>query len=136
MKHNMFREFALIVVAALALAACGKNPAAPEITLTEVGHENTHVAVAGDEMHLEADIEAEGLVKMISLHINDEEHNSYRLDTVFADGKYVGVRNVEFHEHIDIPASCTPGRYKLRLAVLDQEGQTTEASDYFNVVIQ
>lgn len=135
MKHNMFKTFALVTAVTLVLGACSKT-AAPVVTFTEVGHENSHTVVAGDELHLEADIEAEGIVREISLHIEDVSHHSFIMDTLIADGNYVGVRNTEFHEHIDIPATSAPGRYSVELAVSDREGQTSSASDSFTVVAQ
>lgn len=135
MKHNMFRTIALVAAATLALGACSKS-AAPVVTFTEVGHENSHSVVAGDELHLEATIEAEGMVKEIALHIEDENHYSFIMDTLITDGNYIGVRNTEFHKHIDIPATSAPGHYSVELAVTDREGQTTVANDSFTIVSQ
>lgn len=132
---QLTRRMAMLFVAALTLSvttACDKT-AAPVITLTEVGHENSHVATIGDDMHLEADIVAEGLVKAIYVEMHMEE-GEYEIEASYTDGKYIGVRNTEFHEHIDIPADTPEGEYHLHFTVTDQEGQQSEVEDHVDVV--
>lgn len=136
MKRNILRNTVIVAFALMAMTACGNDPAAPVVTLNEVEHENSHSVVAGDDLHLEANIVAEGIVKSITLHVSDDKHASFVMDTAFVDSKYIGVRNVELHEHIDIPAMCVAGRYSLMLSVADREGQVTEAGDSFMVVEQ
>ena len=133
MKTNIIIRFLAIVTLVAGLAACQKNPAAPKITLTEVGHENSGKAEQGDDMHLEADILAEGLIKSIRVEIH-QESGSYEIEKSYTTGKYIGVKNTEFHEHIDIPAEAPLGKYHLHLTVADNEGQTATVEAYVEVI--
>ena len=133
MKTNIIIRFLAIVTLVAGLAACQKNPSAPKITLTEVGHENSGKAEQGDDIHLEADILAEGLVKSIYVEIH-QESGSYEIEKSFTTGKYIGVKNTEFHEHIDIPAEAPLGEYHLHFTVTDNEGQTATAEAHVEVI--
>ena len=98
-----------------------------------MGHDNSKTAMRGDDMHLEADILAEGLIKRIDVEIHQED-GSFEIEKSYTEGKYVGVKNVEFHEHIDIPADAPLGEYHLHFTVTDQKGQTTVAETHVEVV--
>lgn len=131
MKTNIFKTLIVAFAAITILAACNKEEektAAPVITLTEVGHENSHRATPGDDMHLEADIVAEGLINAINVELHLEEGGDYEIEKSYTEGKYIGVRNTEFHEHIDIPADAPNGEYHLHFTVTDREGQQTSAT--------
>ena len=132
MKTNIIRFLAIVSLVA-ALAACQKKPAVPTIVLTEVGHENSGKAEQGDDMHLEADILAEGLIKSIYVGIH-QESGSYEIGKSYTTGKYIGVKNTEFHEHIDIPTDAPLGKYHLHLTVEDNEGQTATVEAYVEVI--
>lgn len=126
-----------ISVLSLGFVACDKDDdstAKPVITLTEVGHENSKTATAGDDMHLEADIVAEGLIARIDIEIHLEEGGDYEIELSYTDGKYIGVRNTEFHEHIDIPADAPAGEYHLHFTVTDKAGQQTTVESDVNIV--
>lgn len=133
MKTNIILRFLAIVTLVAGFAACQKNPSAPKITLTEVGHENSGKAEQGDDLHLEADIVAEGLIKSIHVEIH-RENGSYEIEKSYTEGKYVGVKNTEFHEHINIPADAPLGEYHLHLTVTDNEGQTATAEAHVEVI--
>ena len=133
MKTNNIIRLLAIVTLVAAFAACRKTPSAPKITLTEVGHENTGKAEQGDDLHLEADILAEGLVKSIYVEIH-QESGSYEIEKSYTTGKYIGVKNTEFHEHIDIPAEAPLGEYHLHFTVTDNEGQTATAEAHVEVI--
>lgn len=126
----------LAAAAALTFFAtsCSKEetPAKPVITLTEVGHDNAKHVMRGADLHLEADILAEGLIKRIDVEIHQE--GNYEIEKSYTDSKYVGVKNVEFHEHIDIPAEAPLGEYHLHFTVTDQQGQTTLAETHIEVI--
>jgi hypothetical protein len=123
----------LVGLSMLALTSCEKDkedktPAKPVVEITEVGsHDGPEGQVtAGDELHLEAEITAEGLIAKIEVEIHQEEGGSFEIEETFgADSKYFGLKNAEFHEHIDIPAEAPAGEYHLHLTVTDQTGQTT-----------
>ncbi|MBE6332092.1 MAG: DUF4625 domain-containing protein [Bacteroidales bacterium] len=135
-KNHIIALF-FISVLSLVFAACNNDDddtAKPVITLTEVGHENSKTATAGDDMHLEADIVAEGLIARIDIEIHMEEGGDYEIECSYTDGKYIGVRNTEFHEHIDIPADAPAGEYHLHFTVTDKAGQQTTAESDVNIV--
>ena len=87
----------------------------------------------GDDMHLEADIVAEGLIKRIDVEIHKED-GSYEIEKAYTEGKYIGVKNTEFHEHIDIPAEAPLGEYHLHFTVTDKKGRTALAEAHIEVV--
>ena len=133
MKKNTLIRLITLFIIILAFAACSKTPAAPEIILTEVGHGNGKTAEQGDDLHLEADIVAEGLIKGIFVEIH-QENGSFKLEESYTAGKYIGVKNTEFHEHIDIPANAPLGEYHLHFTVTDQQGQRTQAEAHIEVI--
>lgn len=97
----------------------------PVITLSEIGLENSKTAVAGSDLHLEGDIVAEGLIAKIEIEIHKEGDGEYEIEQSYTEGKYIGVRNTTFHEHLDIPAEAPAGEYHLHFTVTDQLGNTT-----------
>lgn len=101
------------------------NPAKPVINLTEIGSENSKKGVAGSDLHLEGSIIADGLIKQIDVEIHQENGGSFKIEKSYKDGKYIGVKNADFHEHLDIPADAPAGDYHLHFTVTDQFGQTT-----------
>ncbi|MDR0698931.1 MAG: DUF4625 domain-containing protein [Tannerella sp.] len=116
----------------LVFSSCKKDeplPEKPVITITEVGSHDMPEGIvkAGDELHLEAEIVAEGSIARIDVEIHQEEGGSFEIEKSYVDGKYIGVKNVEFHEHIDIPGEAPAGEYHLHLTVTDKEGQSTTA---------
>lgn len=133
MKTIILLRFIAIITLVTGFAACQKNPSAPKIILTEVGHENGGKAEQGDDLHLEADIVAEGLIQRIHVEIH-QENGSYEIEKNYTTGKYIGVKNTEFHEHIDIPSDAPLGAYHLHFTVTDNEGQTATAKAHLEVI--
>ena len=135
MKINTILSLAAAAALLLSATSCNKEEttAKPTVNLTEVGHDNEKVAMRGDDLHLEADILAEGLIKRIDVEIHQED-GTYEIEKSYTEGKYVGVKNVEFHEHIDIPAEAPLGEYHLHFTVTDQKGQTTLAEAHIDVI--
>ena len=134
---NMSLMTALITVFTLSFTACGNDdeqPAKPVINLTEIGHDNSKHVHPGQDLHLEGDIVAQGLIKRIDIEIHQEEGGSYKIKQSFTEGKYVGVRNVEFHEHIDIPANAPIGEYHMHFTVTDQCGQQTTVESHLEII--
>jgi uncharacterized membrane protein len=132
MKKNVNSAILFLTsLSMLALSSCEKDetiPAKPVITITEVGsHDAPESKVkAGDELHLEAEIVAEGSIARIDVEIHQEEGGGFEIEKSYTD-KYVGVKNVVFHEHIDIPTEAPAGEYHLHLTVTDKEGQSATA---------
>jgi hypothetical protein len=130
----------LLGLSTLALSSCGKDddtPAKPTVIITEVGSHDTPegVIAAGDDLHLEAEIVAEGKIAEISVVIHQEEGGNFEINKTYgADSKYYDLKNADFHEHIDIPADAPLGEYHLHLTVKDHEGQTATAEAEFEIV--
>ena len=135
MKKHTFILLATAVVLAFVSVSCKKDApvARPQVTLTEVGHENSFEAMRGDDLHLEADILSEGRISRIDVEIHQEDGN-YEIVKTYTEGKYIGVKNVDFHEHIDIPADAPLGGYHLHFTVSDREGNTTLAEAHLQVI--
>lgn len=111
------------------LSSCDNNEAPsftrPVATLTEVGEENCKEAIAGHDLHLEGDLLAEALIARIEATVASADGQHIVVNKSWTEGKYIGVKNCTFHEHIDIPASTPAGAYKLTFVVIDKLGQST-----------
>lgn len=140
MKNIKFMSLlmAFLCASTMFLTSCGDDdddlPAKPSITLTEVGHDNTKHCHPGHDLHLEADVVAEGLIQRIDVEIHEENGGSFKIEKSYTDGKYIGIRNTEFHEHIDIPAEAPLGEYHLHFTVTDKNGQQTTVESELNIV--
>ena len=121
----------LFCVFSLVLSSCDSNDdpqpsvAKPVAALAEVGEENSKEATAGKDLHLEGDLEAEGLIARIDVTIATADCKTTIVQQSYTDGKYIGVRNTTFHEHLDIPANAAAGAYKVTLVVTDKLGQSS-----------
>lgn len=109
------------------------NPAKPVINLTEVGSENNKTGIAGSDLHLEGSIVADGTIKQIDIEIHQEGSGNFKIEKSYKDGKYIGVKNADFHEHIDIPGDAPAGDYHLHFTVTDVFGQTTTAESELTI---
>ena len=138
MKNLKFMSLMLALVSytTIALTSCGNDddPAKPTINLTEVGHNNSKHVHPGHDLHVEAKAVAEGLVKRIDIEIHQEGGGTFKIATAYTEGKYIGVRNIEFHEHIDIPANAPLGKYHMHFVVTDQRGLQAIAESHLEVI--
>jgi hypothetical protein len=124
----------ITVILSLSIMSCDKDESddvkPPIITTWEFGYENTGVAYAGSDLHIEAQIEAEGKVNTIQVTIHPEEehknlmHEEWEVDTTYT--KFAGVINPTFHEHLDVPAEADTGNYHFHFIIVDMEGNVTE----------
>lgn len=124
----------------LFFSSCEKDEAAadPVINLTELGYDNSKVAFLGTDLHIEADIVAEGTIDKVTIEIHPEgEHDpsghdhGWEFEAPF--DKFSGMKNATFHEHIDIPVTAEAGDYHFHFAVTDLEGQQTVAETELEV---
>lgn len=119
----------LCCVLSMVMASCdnsdGPTVAKPVVVLTEVGEENSKEATAGKDLHLEGDLEAEGLIARIDVTIATADGKTTIVSKSYTEGKYIGVRNTTFHEHLDIPADAPEGEYHIRFTVTDADGHAT-----------
>ena len=127
-KNLLFKAILIFGLCMFIFSSCKNddpnNAAKPVINLTEIGAENSKTVTAGSDLHLEGEIIAESLIKRIDIEIHQKQGGDFKITQSFIDGKYIGVKNVTFHEHIDIPAEAPDGEYQLNFAVTDQLGQT------------
>lgn len=118
-------------------AACNKDETPemdkPQIESLEVGHDNNLTAHPGSDLHLDAAILAPGGIASITLAIHPENGDGWEFEQVFIDG-YEGLKNTDFHEHIDVPADAAEGEYHLHLTVTDKAGNSVEAESHLNIV--
>ncbi|MFW6042804.1 MAG: DUF4625 domain-containing protein [Marinilabiliaceae bacterium] len=132
-----------LMIPLLALAACSDDDVkAPELEITEVGYENSGIAYAGSDLHINANIMAEGKIDNVRLtihpgeaHLKDghDQHEEWQVDTTYTTG-LSGSKNAEFHEHVDVPEHAEEGEYHLHLQVVDMEGQQSSSEAEFEVV--
>ena len=121
----------LFCVFSLVLSSCSddddakQSVAKPVVALAEVGKENSKEAIAGKDLHLEGDLVADGLIARIDVTIAAKNGNKTIVKQSYTEGKYIGVRNTTFHEHLDIPADAAPGAYTVTFVVTDKLGQST-----------
>lgn len=131
-KVILFLMFSMMV-----FISCTKEEtiAPPSITSTELGYENSKTVYPGSDLHIEAAVLADGKIARILVEIHPEsEHgskaaansntSSWEFDSTYT-GIYSGVKNTEFHEHIDVPATADTGHYHFHFIVTDSEGNQT-----------
>lgn len=113
--------FAIIIV-----NSCGKDHAKPLINNFELGVDNSNIGYIGTDIHAEGEIIAEGKIDKILIKIVPENApgSTWKFETTYTD--FIGLKNTDFHEHIEIPISAKEGLYHFQLTVTDQEGQSTE----------
>ncbi len=138
--------FTMILGAALIFAACDDDDtiAKPEITIMELGegdsHGNDRTGKVGGELHIEAEIVAEGKIDVVQVIIHPEgEHhksavdgNEWELDTTYT--KFSGLKNTTFHEHVDIANWAEPGEYHFDMIVTDMEGNQSSAEAELEII--
>ena len=138
MRRKLFLGAMLLLSAnVLFFSSCEKEdePQAPTVKITELGsgHSNDGIGYAGSDVHIEAEITADGLIRDITVEVHQED-GDYEFSKVFTDSKYVGAKNANFHEHLDIPSEAPEGEYHLHLVVRDQHGQTGMAESELTIM--
>lgn len=128
-------NIALIAFALFAVQSCNKTEK-PQVSILELGYENSAVAYIGSDLHIEAEIVAEAKVRDIRVVIEHDEaekhEGEFSFDSTYTD-KYAGVINADFHEHIDIPLETETGTYLFTMTVNDEEGQVSEKSRQLSI---
>ncbi|WP_286844439.1 MULTISPECIES: DUF4625 domain-containing protein [Sphingobacterium] len=132
MKTRNIRFFFLLSTLLFGfLSSCKKDNeeipalAKPQISALEIGSGNNKTVQAGSDLHLEGDILAEALIAKIEIEVHQEGGGQYKFTKAYTDGKYIGVKNATFHEHIDVPADAPAGAYHFHFTVTDKAGNTT-----------
>lgn len=124
----------IALVAGLLFAACEKDEIAkPVINILELGqgdtHGNDHTATIGGDLHIEVEIVAEGTIDIVQVMIHPEGNHGkgdeWELDTIYT--KFQGLKNTEFHEHLEIDSTAEAGDYHFDFIVTDVNGYQTSA---------
>jgi hypothetical protein len=146
--NTKIKTMAVIFAATSTLffASCNKDDDTipqPVIDLTELGYENSKIGYAGSELHIEADIVAEGKIDNVTIEIHPEgEHEEKSYSIVLHDGEwevdttyteFSGLKNTTFHKHIDIPVLADTGHYHFHFIVTDMEGQQTTVEEELEI---
>ena len=132
---------AFIAAGTLFFTSC-EDIASPEITIHELGDGDTHgderKATIGGELHMDIEVVADGKIETIQLIIHPEGehggggHDEWEIDTTYT--KFSGLKNTEFHEHIEIDEHAEPGDYHFDFIVTDQEGNQSSAEAELELV--
>jgi hypothetical protein len=129
--------FVISMASVLLITACSDDEVDPPvITIHELGegdtHGNDHTAIIGGELHMDVDIVAEGKINTVQviIHPEGEHHKSnsdgeWELDTTYT--KFSGLKNTNFHEHIEIDTTAEAGEYHFDFIVTDMEGNQSSA---------
>lgn len=137
---------AVALIAGSLFTSCEKdeetNPK-PVITLNELGYENSKIAYAGTDLHIEAEVVAEGKIDYVTIEIHPEgEHDEklssttlhegeWEVDTTFTE--FSGLKNTTFHKHIDVPVNAEVGHYHFHFIVTDMDGQQTTVEEELEI---
>jgi len=124
--------------------SCEKDVPKPVVNLTELGYENSKTGYAGSDLHIEADIVAEGKIDKVTIEIHPEgdhgkgapatlNEGEWEVDTTYT--KFSGLKNTTFHEHIDVPVFAEPGDYHFHFIVTDMEGNQTIVEEELEILI-
>lgn len=137
------RTIITTAIIATLLISCD-NTGAPTIDFHELGFENSGTAEVGDELHMDAEVVAENKIDRIKveLHPEGEEHKKttlivldegeWEFDSVYTE--FAGLKNTEFHKHIEIPLDAETGHYHFHFAVTDMEGYQTVFEDEVEIL--
>jgi hypothetical protein len=133
--RTTFKTITLLFIATSTLffTSCEKDDdvAKPVINILELGLGDSHVAYIGADLHIEAEIEAEGRIDVITVEIHQEEGSSDEIEASYDE--YAGLKNTTFHKHVDIPAETPSGTYHVHITVTDQEGNQTTVEDEIEI---
>ncbi len=129
MKKLNIKPFFAILFTVIILASCKKDKdefsPAPTITGLEIGSNNSKIGYPGNDIHIEGEIFAPANLASVALEIHPKTGTGWKFEQVYTEG-FVGLKNAEFHKHIDIPANAVLGLYHIHIKITDQAGQVTE----------
>ena len=138
---SMLTVFAMVV-----FVSCSDDDdfPAPVISNLEIGYDNNKVGYRGHELHIDANIVAEGRIDRIILEIHYEgegdhksgqngDHDDHAWEFEHTWTEFSGLLNTSFHEHIDIPHDAKLGDYHFHFKVIDQQGKVTDIETEFEV---
>ena len=133
----------VLLTAGVFFISCEKAAQKPEVTITELGYENSKIGYTGTDLHIEADVVAEGKIDYITIEIHHEgdhaekaviatkDEGEWDVDTTYTE--FSGLKNTTFHKHIAIPVDAEVGDYHFHFIVTDMEGQQTIVEEELEV---
>ena len=137
--------FAITLGAVVLFTACKDDEIAmPQVTITELGmgdiHGNDHTAIVGSDLHIEAEIVAEGTIDWVQVIVHPEgdhhksaiDEDEWELDTTYT--KFSGLKNTTFHEHVEIDIHAEAGEYHFDMIVTDMEGNQSSAEAELEII--
>lgn len=105
----------------------------PMITMNELGYNNSKIGYLGSDLHVEADIVAEGNIDKIMLEIHPEGSGSFEYSITYTE--FSGLKNTVFHKHVDMPINISDtGNYHFHLRVTDMSGNETMYEDDLRIL--
>ena len=135
----------IAITSILFITACSDDDVIekPVITIHELGegdtHGNDHTAKIGGDLHMDIEVVAEGTINTIQviIHPEDEDHKSisdegWELDTTYT--KFSGLKNTEFHEHVEIDTTAEAGEYHFDFIVTDLEGNQSSTDAELQII--
>ncbi|MCA1746361.1 MAG: DUF4625 domain-containing protein [Bacteroidales bacterium] len=142
-KSTMVKS-AMVLAALIVMTSCGKIEK-PEIVSFELGYENSKTAYVGGDLHMDAEIVAEGRIDVIRIEIHPEgdhakkgvrsalDEGEWEVDTTYT--RFSGLKNTTFHDDIEIPADAETGHYHFYFEVTDMEGYQTVYEEEFELLV-
>ncbi|MBN2820489.1 MAG: DUF4625 domain-containing protein [Bacteroidales bacterium] len=125
---------AVVFAAGLLFTSCEKDDETvpkPVIDLLELGLANSKIAYIGADLHIEAEIVAEGKIDKITVEIHQEEGGSDEIKAEYDE--FGGLKNTTFHKHVDIPATTVAGTYHCHITVTDMDGNSTTLEEEISI---
>jgi hypothetical protein len=101
----------------------------------ELGEENSKSVKRGNELHVDAEIMAEGKIQTIFVSIYPEstpEAGQWYFEKTYT--KFEGLMNTTFHEDIDIDTEAELGYYEFLLEVTDLEGNVNKYESAIEII--
>ena len=106
------------------------------ITISDISIDST--VARGNDFHAEFMIDAVNGIHNITVDIHAHDiavgdgEEALDLELEFLDG-YHEETSVEFHQHIDIPATAPAGEYHINFTVEDEDGNTKEYETHIDI---
>jgi len=118
----------------ISLNSCKKDEVEapkPQITLTELGLNNSKIGYIGSDLHIEADIIAEGIISTVKVEIHPEGSAAWEFEMTY--NEFAGLKNATFHKHIEIPLTAEAGDYHFHFIVNDKNGNQAVVEMEFEI---
>ncbi|MGQ9847630.1 MAG: DUF4625 domain-containing protein, partial [Bacteroidales bacterium] len=135
MKTRFFL-IAIALTAGLFFNSCKKEKEKevpkPVISALELGNGNSHIAYIGADLHIQAEIVAEGKINKIRVEIHKAQGSGNEIMAEYTE--FAGLKNTTFHKHVDIPNTTVAGPYHFHMTVTDMEGNSTTVEEGITIL--